>query len=133
MGVLGERWSVLIIREALRGRTRFSEFRSELGIAPDVLSARLASLVAAGVFEQVEYQEVGDRRRQAYELTEAGHALSTVMASLAQWGYSYLPRAADNGYRFVDSATQEPVLAGLRRRGGEIADPAGVALVRKGQ
>jgi len=72
MAVIGQRWSVLIIREALLGRSRFSEFREELGVASDVLSARLAELVAAGILETVDYREPGDRTRSAYQLTEAG-------------------------------------------------------------
>lgn len=131
LSVLGERWSMLIVREAMQGCTRFSDFRDRLGIAPDVLSARLSALVTIGVFDAVDYQEPGDRRRQQYELTTAGRELSTVLTSLGQWGRTHLPTAHDNGYRFIDSATREPVRACLRRRDGQTVDPAGVILAQR--
>ncbi|WP_422741941.1 winged helix-turn-helix transcriptional regulator [Mycobacterium sp. WMMD1722] len=131
LSVLGERWAMLIVREAMQGCTRFTDFRDHLGIAPDILSARLSALVAMGVFEAVDYREPGDRRRQQYELTAAGRELSTVLASLAHWGRAHLPMERDNGYRFVDSVTGQPVRAGLRRGDGRPADPAKVILARR--
>lgn len=128
MSVLGERWALLIVREALLGRSRFSEFRSELGVAPDILSSRLSTLVAAGVLTAVDYQDPGDRRRQRYELTSAGRELSTVLAALAQWGRSYMPPEQDNERRFVDTATGEPVRACLRNSEGQVVEPGQVIL-----
>ena len=122
--MLGERWAMLIVREALLGRSRFSDFRSTLGVAPDILSSRLAALVAAGV----DYQEPGDRRRQRYELTSAGRELSTVLAALAQWGRTHMPPERDNGRRFVDTTTGEPVRACLRNGDGQVIDPGQVIL-----
>lgn len=129
MAVLGERWSMLILREAMLGRTRFSDFRNELGIAPDILSNRLSALVAAGVFEVVDYQEPGDRRRQRYELTDAGHDVSTILVALGQWGRTHMPSATDSGYRFVETATRRSVRAVLSRRDGQTVEPADVVLV----
>ncbi|TXI49924.1 winged helix-turn-helix transcriptional regulator [Mycolicibacter arupensis] len=128
MSVLGERWAMLIVREALLGRSRFSDFRSELGVAPDILSSRLAALVAAGILTAVDYQEPGDRRRQRYELTSAGRELSTVLAALAQWGRTHMPPEQDNGRRFVDTTTGEPVRACLRNGDGEVVEPGQVIL-----
>lgn len=129
LGVLGERWSMLIVRDAMLGSTRFSEFRTSLGIAPDILSARLTALVAAGVFETVEYQEPGARRRRRYELTTAGRELSTILASLAQWARTHLPPAEDNRNRFIDTTTKQQVLPCLRRSDGRLVDPADAVLV----
>ena len=92
LGVLGERWTFLIVREALWGATRFGEFRDALGVAPDVLTARLARLVDAGVMEKVPYQEPGSRQRWAYELTPA----STSRASRALSTSGATPRASRN-------------------------------------
>jgi DNA-binding HxlR family transcriptional regulator len=92
LGVLGERWTFLVLREAFEGATRFAEFKQGLRIASDVLSERLATLVAHGVMQKVEYQEPGERRRAAYELTEAGRELIVVLAALQQWGDRHLPR-----------------------------------------
>lgn len=92
LGVLGERWTFLVVREALFGATRFQEFREALGVAPDVLSSRLATLVDAGVMEKVPYREPGSRARDAYELTPAGRELSVVLGALQGWGDRHLPR-----------------------------------------
>ncbi len=91
LGVLGERWTFLILREATLGLTRFAQFRDSLGIAPDVLTERLATLVEYGVLERVAYQEPGSRSRSAYVLTPAGRELSVVLAALQQWGDEHLP------------------------------------------
>ncbi|TFV87166.1 helix-turn-helix domain-containing protein [Blastococcus sp. CT_GayMR16] len=92
LGVLGERWTILILREALSGTTRFADFRTALGVAADVLSDRLATLVDAGVMVREPYQEPGSRSRFAYHLTDAGRELELVLGSLQQWGDRYLPR-----------------------------------------
>ena len=91
LGVLGERWTFLILREATLGVTRFAQFRDSLGIAPDVLTERLATLVEYGVLERVAYQEPGSRSRSAYILTPAGRQLAVVLAALQQWGDEHLP------------------------------------------
>ena len=71
--MLGERWTFLILREAFAGRTRFAEFRESLGVAPDVLTDRLTTLVDFGVLAREPYQEPGSRPRFDYPLT-AGRA-----------------------------------------------------------
>ena len=92
VGVLGERWTFLILREAFFGVTQFARFRDNLGVAPDVLSDRLSTLVQYGVMERVPYQEPGARSRYAYELSDAGRELSVVLGALQQWGDAHLPR-----------------------------------------
>jgi DNA-binding HxlR family transcriptional regulator len=92
VGVLGERWTFLILREAFFGVTQFARFREQLGVAPDVLSERLNTLVEYGVLARVPYQEPGARARQAYELTDAGRELAVVLGALQQWGDRHLPR-----------------------------------------
>ncbi|NIH83805.1 winged helix-turn-helix transcriptional regulator [Amycolatopsis granulosa] len=131
MSVLGQRWAVLIVREAMLGRSRFSEFRERLGVASDVLSARLSQLVAAGVLESVDYQRPGDRTRIRYVLTDAGRDLVPVLAALGQWGHVHLARSASSGYRVVDTETGEPVGVGFRRPDGSSVPPAGVGLVER--
>jgi DNA-binding HxlR family transcriptional regulator len=91
LGVLGERWTFLILRDAFSGLSRFAQFRESLGVAPDVLSDRLDTLVAYGVMERVAYQEPGSRTRAAYVLTQAGRELYVVLAALQQWGDEHLP------------------------------------------
>ncbi len=89
--VLGERWTFLILREALSGTSRFADFRVALGVAPDVLSDRLATLVAAGVLEKRPYREPGSRARDSYHPTPAGRDLQVVLGALQQWGDAHRP------------------------------------------
>ncbi|MFJ4621575.1 winged helix-turn-helix transcriptional regulator [Streptomyces sp. NPDC088812] len=90
LAVVGERWSLLIVREALDGARRFGEFRARLGIASNLLSTRLDTLLAAGVMRRVPYQEPGDRQRFEYELTEQGLDLRSTLVALLEWGDKYL-------------------------------------------
>lgn len=113
LGVLGERWTLLIIRDALEGFTRFGEFRRSLGVAADVLTARLATLVEHGVMVKVDYQEPGERRRSEYRLTEAGGELFVVLAGLQQWGDRYFPADAGPSLKRVDTETGAPVHVGF--------------------
>ncbi|MEU4671030.1 helix-turn-helix domain-containing protein [Amycolatopsis sp. NPDC023774] len=92
--VLGERWTFLILRQLFRGQTRFSELREALGIAPNLLSARLRTLTEAGIVKTVPYQEIGARQRQSYHLTAAGLELRVVLLGLQQWGDLHRPRPA---------------------------------------
>jgi DNA-binding HxlR family transcriptional regulator len=89
--VLGERWTLLVVREAFFGTTKFADFRDALGVAPDILSARLKVLVDAGVLERRAYREPGRRERHSYHLTAAGQKLRVVLAALQQWGDEYCP------------------------------------------
>jgi DNA-binding HxlR family transcriptional regulator len=94
LGIVGERWTFLILREALtNGATRFDEFIDVLGIAPNILTARLKTLVESGVFEKREYREEGARARMSYHPTEAGRQLLVVLGALGQWGDDYIPPA----------------------------------------
>lgn len=90
LSVVGERWSLLIVREALDGARRSGEVHSRLGIAGNLLATRLDTLVAAGVMRRVPFQEPGDRQRFAYELTEQGQALRPTLVALLEWGDEYL-------------------------------------------
>jgi len=128
--VLGQKWSVLILREAiLRGRTRFAEFRAELGVAPDVLTDRLARLVEAGILERRPYREAGERERVEYMLTEAGRALKPVLAAISAWGDEYRPSGFGPAAIYTERETGAPVrLAFLDGEGGEL-DPEDVVAV----
>jgi DNA-binding HxlR family transcriptional regulator len=84
--VIGERWTLLVVREALGGATRFADFTARLGIATDVLSARLSTLVDAGVLERRPYTDSTGRERHSYHLTSAGLDLRLVLSALQQWG-----------------------------------------------
>jgi DNA-binding HxlR family transcriptional regulator len=82
--LIGERWTLLIIREAFVGTRRFDDFQRTLGVARNVLQARLERLVDAGILHRVPYQ---DRPvRHEYRLTERGLDLWPVLVALLQWG-----------------------------------------------
>ncbi len=81
---VGEWWSILILRDALHGLTRFDEFQKSLGIAPNMLTRRLNALVESGLLERRRYSE--RPRRDAYLLTERGRDFRTVVLALLAWG-----------------------------------------------
>jgi DNA-binding HxlR family transcriptional regulator len=81
---VGEWWSILIMRDALRGMTRFDQFRASLGIAPNILTRRLRTLVSAGLLERVRYSEHPPRFE--YHLTAAGRGFHSVIVALGTWG-----------------------------------------------
>src|SRR4051812_24165102 len=100
--VLGDSWTLLIIREALVARaTRFQDFREALGIAPNILTKRLSLLVDEGLMERRVYREFRVRGREEYVLTEAGRSLTEVIAALASWGRTYRPRPDGTSPCFV--------------------------------
>ena len=81
---MGERWSFMILRAAFNGVHHFEEFQSELGIARNILSNRLARLVDHGILAREVMSE--DRRKVLYRLTEKGQELLPTMVALRQWG-----------------------------------------------
>jgi DNA-binding HxlR family transcriptional regulator len=86
--LIGERWSLLIIRDAFLGVRRFEDFQADLGVARNVLSSRLARLVDEGILEKRPYQQ--RPARHEYRLTEKGIGLWPVLISLVKWGDAYL-------------------------------------------
>jgi DNA-binding HxlR family transcriptional regulator len=92
--LLGDRWTLLILRDATAGITRFDAFRESLGIADNILSARLARLVEAGVLVKVPYRD-GNRTRQEYRLTQAGADLLPLLRALADWGTRHTSPAVE--------------------------------------
>ena len=129
LGVLGERWTFLILREALLGATKFAEFRDRLGVAPDVLSDRLSTLVAHGVMERAPYQEPGARPRSGYRLTTAGTELQVVLSALQQWGDKYLPRPEGPSMLRRIRGTDLPVHVGYVDDDGNEVAPADLAVI----
>jgi DNA-binding HxlR family transcriptional regulator len=109
LDIVGEKWSLLIIRNALRGQTKFSQFRDELGIPSDILTARLATLVAAGILEKRAYREEGSRERFSYHLTEAGRGLNLVVAAIIQWGNEFNPSPFGHASVVVDAQNDDPI------------------------
>jgi DNA-binding HxlR family transcriptional regulator len=118
--IVGERWTLLIIRDAFLGRRRFEEFQESLGIARNVLTDRLNRLVDEGILERVRYNERPERFE--YRLTPKGRDLQIALAGLRQWGDKYL---SEKPPRVVRRKTdKKPVIAALVPKGArEILRP----------
>jgi DNA-binding HxlR family transcriptional regulator len=124
--VVGDRWALLVVREAFLGVHRFDEIQRKTGAPRDILAARLKRLVETGVLERRLYQE--RPQRYEYQLTEAGKGLYPVVTALRQWGDRYvtMPGPAPSVFEHVcgglDPAVLicpdcgEPVSAGSYRR-----------------
>jgi DNA-binding HxlR family transcriptional regulator len=108
MDILGERWTMLIMREAFYGVRRFSDMQRNLGIARNILSTRLQTLVRSGILERRLYQE--EPERFEYRLTQAGRDLYPAVIAIMKWGDEYLSDEAG-----------PPVV--LRHSCGELVDP----------
>jgi DNA-binding HxlR family transcriptional regulator len=86
LAVVGERWSLLVMREILFGRRRFAEIKRNLGVAPNILSDRLAQLVEHGLLEHTESHE--------YVPTAKGRDVSPILSALLRWGDEHAAPAA---------------------------------------
>lgn len=103
---IGEWWSILILRDALQGLTRFDEFQSSLGIAPNMLARRLKRLTESGVFERRVYQKRPPRHE--YVLTRKGRDFFPVVAAMVAFGNRHLaPEGA--ALCLVERGTARPV------------------------
>jgi len=105
--VIGEWWTLLIIREAFFGTERFSDFEERLGIAKNVLSERLSKLVEAGVMTKTAASGRGNP--QLYELTEMGRDLLPIIVALMQWGDTWINGRAGAPVRVVERKTARAV------------------------
>jgi DNA-binding HxlR family transcriptional regulator len=113
--VVGERWTLLIIRDAFLGLRRFEQFQENLGIARNVLTDRLNRLVDEGILERVRYSE--RPARYEYRLTQKGRDLNIALAGLRQWGDRYLSEKPPRVMR--RRADRKPVVAALVPRGAD--------------
>ena len=89
--IVGEKWTFLVLREAFNGVRRFDDIRDRTCAPRQVLSDRLARLVAEGVLRKVPYREPGQRTRSEYRLTDKGVALFPILVALLEWGSKYTP------------------------------------------
>ena len=101
VGLVGDAWSLLIMRDAHAGLTRFDDFRKSLGIAPTMLTSRLSSLTEEGLLEKRRYSERPPR--DEYVLTEAGRDLLPILFAIGAWGSKH--RGGGEVTRFFDAET----------------------------
>ncbi|MGY5778119.1 winged helix-turn-helix transcriptional regulator [Rhizobium sp. LEGMi135b] len=121
LDVIGDWWSLLIVRDAFDGLTRFGEFQKSLGIAKNILTERLRTLVASGILELVPASDSGTRME--YRLTTMGKDLFPVMVALRQFGERYLFAPAEEHSLLLDRTTGQPVRLDIRAQDGRSVGP----------
>lgn len=117
--LLGDRWTLLILREALYGVTRFEDLRADLGIPRAALSQRLDRLVDAQILSRIPYREGASRTRHEYRPTAKGMEAVMVLLALMDWGDAHL-RDDSPPLAVTERGTQEPLSVVLATKEGKI-------------
>lgn len=107
MDAIGDGWSLLIVRDAFDGLRRFGEFQKSLGLAKNILAARLRHLVTHGIMDTVPASDGSSY--QEYVLTKKGRALFPLLVALRQWGEDFFFEPGETHVRLVDKKTGRPV------------------------
>ena len=129
--VMGERWSFMILRASFNGVHHFEEFLTELGIARNILSSRLAKLVDHAILRREPCPQ--DRRKIEYRLTEKGMDLLPAMLALRQWGQKYGAEVAENPV-LVDQRDRLPIgPVAITAHDGRVIDKHDLMFVERGQ
>lgn len=129
LDIIGDWWSLLIVRDALNGLTRFGEFQKSLGIAKNMLTQRLKQLVEQGILT-VRPATDGSAWNE-YVLTEKGRALQTVLVAMSQWGGDYLFDSNEKCSVLVDDKNHQPLRKiTLQAQDGRTITPDEVVLER---
>lgn len=132
LSLLGHKWTLLVMREALFGTARFDDFQAKLRIPRPVLSERLALLTEHGLLVREPYRDEGQRSRAAYRLTDKGADLLPVLIALVGWGNRHLSSDAGPTLLVTHRGCGAPVGAELRcEEGHALTAPAGLE-VRSG-
>ena len=118
LDIVGERWTLLVLREAFYGVRRFEDFVRLLGSPRDVLSARLKTLVDEKILERGPYREPGKRARSEYRLTEKGLELFPALLALMQWGDRWTADPAGPPVELTHRGCGEPLTMEMSCVGG---------------
>jgi DNA-binding HxlR family transcriptional regulator len=124
VGLIGERPTFLVLREAFNGVRRFADMQRRTGMPRQVLSDRLARLVGEGLLRKVPYQESGQRSRYEYRLTEKGIDLYPVLVALMQWGDRHALSTAGPQVLLRHRDCGEPVRLQLACEAGHVLESA---------
>lgn len=128
--VMGERWAFMILRASFNGLHHFEEFLSELGIARNILSNRLAKLVEHGILKREPCAD--DRRKIEYRLTEKGYDLLPAMIALRQWGQKYSGEAVVEDPVLVDEIDRLPIgPVSIVSHDGRVLDRNGLNMISR--
>lgn len=129
LDAVGDWWSLLIVRDALAGIRRFSDFQKNLGLAKNILAQRLRRLVELGIMETVPVAEGGAYKE--YALTEKGRALLPVIIALRQWGTNTCFAEGEAYDALVEARTGLPLARmDVRSQDGHVLTPADMRLKR---
>ncbi|WP_434576208.1 winged helix-turn-helix transcriptional regulator [Pseudomonas sp. Z3-6] len=129
LGVIGDRWSLMIIRDAFDDIRRFSEFQKSLGVAKNILASRLKALVEVGVFD-VRPASDGSAYKE-YVLTEKGREIFPVVVSLRQWGERFLFEPGETRSVLLDNASGQALMPmEVRSSSGQKLSPTDCHRVR---
>jgi DNA-binding HxlR family transcriptional regulator len=129
--IIGDRWSLLILRNAFDGMRRFGEFQRDLRLSKSVLASRLQALVSNGVLQVVPGED--GSAYQQYELTPKGRGLFYVIVGLRQWGEAFLFGPSEDRSVLTERTSGKPISQlALRSRTGKLLTPDDV-VVRKVQ
>jgi DNA-binding HxlR family transcriptional regulator len=111
MAALGEKWTIVVLREVFSGVRRFDDMRVRTGVPRQVLANRLASLVGHGILRREPYREPGARGRHEYRLTRKGFDLYPLLIAVGEWGDRYLAEPEGPPLTFVHRECGSPVRA----------------------
>ena len=126
--LIGDRWSLLILRSALYGVRRFDDFQADLDIPRSVLSNRLAGLVETGIMERREYREDGQRARVEYPLTKMGRALGLPFVAMTAWSDRWLAEGS-GPYALHSKSTGQKLSVALVDESGRVVRPSDIETV----
>jgi len=120
--VLGDRWALMILRDAFDGLRRFSEFQKNLGLAKNILATRLKLLLESGLL-QLQPASDGSAYKE-YVLTDKGRSVFPIVVGLRQWGERFLFEAGEARSELLDSASGKPIETLLvRAQDGRVVGP----------
>ncbi|OWV88498.1 transcriptional regulator [Rhizobium sp. N122] len=124
---VGDWWSIMILRDAFQGLSRFDEFQKSLGVAPNILTRRLKQLTDQGLFERRLYQQ--RPARYEYRLTDKGRDFFPVLMTLFSWGSRHMP-AEDLAFLLGDAASgRERQMVLVDARTGQEVTPENTSLL----
>ncbi|WP_300007964.1 helix-turn-helix domain-containing protein [Pseudonocardia sp.] len=121
--LVGDAWTVLVLRDLFNGIRRFDDLAGHLHIARNVLTRRLSALTDAGLVERVPYREPGRRERHEYRLTAAGRDLRPVILAMLQYGDRHLAGPAGPPLRVEHDGCGQPVHVEVRCADGHLVEP----------
>lgn len=131
LSLIGEKWTMLILRDVFSGVRRFDDFLTRLQCSPAVLSARLKTLTDAGLLRKVGYRQPGERERFAYHPTRAAVELLPVLVGLMQWGDAHMKADGQGPAEVRSRVSGLRVRAALIDEAGEPVAPSDMQLMAR--